>query len=224
MRVLIVEDTTDVAEAVGASLDRAGFACDLAPNLSEADAALAVQDYDAIILDIDLPDGDGREFLRTLRRSGDGTPILMLTAEFEVMARVEALDDGADDYLVKPFDLRELEARLRVLLRREKGHADNSMTLGDLAFDPTGRSVRIGGIPVRMTRREMTLLNIMLSQQGRILSKERLFDGLFSFDRSEVGTNTVELYIARLRKKLAGSRVRIETHRGLGYRLETTDG
>lgn len=224
MRVLIVEDTRDVGEAVMASLGRAGFACDLAGTLDDAQEALAVQVYDAIVLDINLPDGDGRDLLKGLRRSGAQTPVLMLTAEFEVTARVEALDVGADDYLVKPFDLRELEARLRALLRRETGRADNVVTLGDLAFDEGARSVRIGGIPIQMTRREMTLLSLMLAHRGQILSKERLFDGLFSFDRSEVGMNTIELYVARLRKKLAGSSVKIETHRGLGYRLAAEDG
>ncbi len=224
MRVLIVEDTRDVGEAVLASLDRAGFACDLAATLDDADEALAVQAYDAIVLDINLPDGDGRDLLKGLRRKGSQTPVLMLTAEFDVTARVEALDLGADDYLVKPFDLRELEARLRVLLRRETGRADNTMILGDLRFDASAKAVRIAGVSVQMTRREMALLSLMLAHHGQILSKERLFDGLFSFDRSEVGTNTIELYVARLRKKLAGSRVKIETHRGLGYRLAAENG
>lgn len=224
MRVLIVEDTSDVGDAVVASLSRAGFACDLATTLDNAGDFLAVQQYDALVLDISLPDGDGRDLLKQLRGSGTRTPVLMLTAEFEVAARVEALNAGADDYLVKPFDLRELEARLRVLLRREKGQADNVMTLADLSLDPVGRTARVGGAPVQMTRRELALLNLMLSHPGQILSKERLFEGLFSFDRAEVGTNTVELYVARLRKKLAGSRVEIETHRGLGYRLDAKDG
>lgn len=224
MRVLIVEDTADVGQAVTAHLSQAGLTCDLAADLGRARDCLAVQGYDAIILDISLPDGDGRDLLRSLRVAGDDTPVLILTAEFDVDARVGALDAGADDYLIKPFDLRELEARLRVLLRRRKGQAENLMTLADLAFDPSARQVRIAGAPVHMTRREMTLLNLMLSHPDRMLSKDRLFDGLFSFDRAEVGTNTVELYIARLRKKLAGSRVRIETHRGLGYMMTADDG
>lgn len=224
MRILIIEDTADVGDAVMASLERAGFACDLAPTLADAGDFLAVQDYDAIVLDLSLPDGDGRDLLKRLRDRGDRTPILILTAEFEVTARVEALDAGADDYLVKPFDLRELEARLRVLIRREKGQANGLMQLADLSFDPAARTVHVGGAPVQMTRREMTLLNLMLSHRGQVLSKERLFEGLFSFEQAEVGTNAVELYIARLRKKLAGSRARIETHRGLGYRLDADDG
>lgn len=223
MRILIIEDTADVGDAVLASLERAGFACDLAPTLSDATDFLAVQDYDTIVLDLSLPDGDGRDLLRLLRQRGDRTPILILTAEFEVTARVEALDAGADDYLVKPFDLRELEARLRVLIRREKGQANSLMQVADLSYDPAARAVHVGGTPVQMTRREMTLLNLLLSHRGQILSKERLFEGLFSFERAEVGANAIELYVARLRKKLAGSRARIETHRGLGYRLDADD-
>lgn len=223
MRVLIVEDTSDVGEAVEASLSRAGFACDLARDLAGAEALLAVQGYDAIVLDIHLPDGDGRDALRSLRRRGDHTPVLILTAEFDVASRVGALDEGADDYLVKPFDLRELEARLRVLIRRDRGLAANRLTCGDLEFDPAAQTVRLSGEVVPMTRRELALLNMMLADRGKIIPKERLFDGLFSFDR-EVGQNTVELYVARLRKKLDGSRVRIETHRGLGYRMDCVDG
>lgn len=223
MRVLIVEDAADVAEAVAASLARAGFACDIAANLARAAAFRQSQDFDVMVLDINLPDGDGREFLRRLRRDGDRTPVLMLTARFDVSSRVDALDDGADDYLVKPFDLRELEARLRVLTRRNRGMTDSQITLGRLVIDTAGQTVRRDGELVTMTRREMALLNLLAAHRGQIMSKERLFDGLFSFDSADVGLNTVELYVARLRKKLAGAGVAIETHRGLGYRLEVSD-
>ncbi|MEM1129753.1 MAG: response regulator transcription factor [Pseudomonadota bacterium] len=223
MRVLIVEDSRDVGEAVEASLTEAGFACDRARTLGEARDFTDVQDYAALVLDIHLPDGDGRALLRDLRRGRDTTPVLMLTAEFDITSRVDALDGGADDYLVKPFDLRELEARLRVLVRRDQGRAENALICGDLEVDPAGQIARLGGRPLKLTRRELALLNMMMAEQGRIIPKDRLFDGLFSFDR-DVGQNTIELYVARLRKKLAGSRVRIETHRGLGYRIDATDG
>ncbi|MCP1199117.1 response regulator transcription factor [Notoacmeibacter sp. MSK16QG-6] len=224
MRVLIVEDAADVAEAVAASLERAGFACDIAPDLSRAAGFVEVQTFDVLVLDINLPDGDGRDFLRDLRRRGDRTPVLMLTARFEVTARVDALDEGADDYLVKPFDLRELEARVRVLTRRNHGMADSQIVLGRLTVDMAGQTVRCDGALVPMTRREMALLNLLMAHRGQIMSKERLFEGLFSFDSADVGLNTVELYVARLRKKLAGADVAIETHRGLGYRLDVADG
>lgn len=223
MRILLAEDTGDVAEAIVASLARAGFACDVGATLAEAEAYLRVQAYDAAILDINLPDGDGRDLLRDLRRRGDRTPVLMLTAKFDVSSRVDALNQGADDYLVKPFDLRELEARVRALTRREAGRVATQVDIAGLVFDPSARTVQIGGEFVAMTRREMALLDLLVNHRGRIMSKERLFDGLFSFDDSDVGMNTVELYVGRLRKKLAGSGVCIETHRGLGYRLDAVD-
>jgi len=219
MRVLVVEDTDDVAGAIAASLSRAGYACDIAPDLAAAQAHVDVQEYDVVVLDINLPDGDGRDFLRGLRRGGDRTPVLMLSARFEVAARIDALDDGADDYLVKPFDLRELEARVRALVRRESGRAEGRIELGAMEYDPAAKAVRIAGKSVTMTRRELALLNLLLSHRGQIIAKERLFDGLFSFEEAEVGVNAVELYIARLRKKLVGSGVTIETHRGMGYRM-----
>lgn len=224
MRLLIVEDAEDVAEAIALSLGRAGFACDVAGRLEAGDELLRLQDYDAVVLDIHLPDGSGRDLLRAMRGRGDRTPVLMLTAEYEVTARVDALNEGADDFLVKPFDLRELEARLRALARREGGRASNLMALGALVVDPAARTVRRDGELVPLTRRELALLNLLAAHRGRIVAKDRLFDGLFAFDQDEVGVNAVELYVARLRKKLAGSGVSIETHRGLGYRLEAADG
>ncbi len=223
MRVLVVEDSRDVGGAVAARLGRAGIACDRAARLSEARDCLAVQAYDALILDIHLPDGDGRDLLRQMRRDADRTPVLMLTAEFEVSSRVAALDEGADDYLVKPFDLSELEARVRVLLRRGQGRAASRLVCGDLELDPAAQTAYLGGEALKLTRRELALLQMLLAEAGRIIPKERLFDGLFSFDR-EAGLNTVELYVARLRKKLAAARVTIQTHRGLGYRLDAADG
>ncbi|RLQ88659.1 response regulator [Notoacmeibacter ruber] len=223
MRVLIVEDAADVADAIAASLARAGFACDIARALAGAETFLQAQAFDVIVLDINLPDGDGRDFLRAMRRNGDRTPVLMLTAKFDVSTRVDALDDGADDYLVKPFDLRELEARIRVLARRAIGMADSQIALGRLVLDMAGQTVRCDGKLVAMTRRETALLNLLAAHQGKIMSKERLFEGLFSFDSAEVGINTVELYVGRLRKRLAGAGVTIETHRGLGYRLDVVD-
>lgn len=225
MRLLLVEDTADVAGAILAHLGRGGFACDHAPTLALARDHVAVQAYAAIILDIHLPDGDGRRWLGDLRRAGQGVPVLMLTAEFDVAVRIDALDGGADDYLVKPFDLRELEARLRVLLRRQAGAVPGrAVTLGGLVYDRAAQTVRIGGRPVALTRRELALLRLMLDHPGQVMAKQRLFEGLFRFDEAEVGENAIELYVARLRKKLAGSGVAIQTLRGLGYRLVGPDG
>ncbi|RVV97696.1 response regulator transcription factor [Mesobaculum littorinae] len=220
MRVLLVEDTTDVAETVAAYLVREGMACDVAGTEADAAAYLDVQSYDLVILDIQLPDGDGRALLRDLRRRRDGTPVLMLSANFSVESRVGSLDEGADDYLVKPFDLRELSARIRALSRRRFDRSVPEIVVGDIVLDPSAQTVRRAGTLLPVTRRELALLVLLMSNAGRIVSKGRLFEGLFSFDNADVGLNAIELYVARLRKKLAPSQVRIRTHRGLGYSIE----
>ncbi|MEN8837162.1 MAG: response regulator [Celeribacter marinus] len=219
MRILIVEDAADVAEAVAIRLGKTGMACDLADSCAVAEDFLAVQRYDAIVLDINLPDRNGTELLHDMRMRGDRTPVLMLTALFSVDDRVSALDLGADDYLVKPFDQRELEARLRALVRREAEQKSDAVTLGPLAFSPAALSATLDGAPLDLTRREATLLGLLLRSQGAVLSKQRLYDGLFTFDDADVGLNAIELYIARLRKKLSASSIGIETQRGLGYRI-----
>ena len=221
MRLLLVEDTADVAEAIGIRLGRAGIACDIAGTQADAEAFLDVQDYDVIVLDINLPDGSGTDILQGLRAAGKRTPVLMLTAQFSVDDRVSALNLGADDYLVKPFDQRELEARIQALVRRDQGQKSPDMQIGELRFNPVAQTVQIGESPVQMTRREMALLGLLIRNRGKVMSKERLFEGLFSFDDADVGLNAIELYIARVRKKLSGSGVKIETQRGLGYRLDT---
>ncbi|WP_417258105.1 response regulator transcription factor [Celeribacter sp.] len=219
MRILIVEDAADVAEAIAIRLGKTGMACDLAESCAAAEDFLAVQRYDAIVLDINLPDRNGTELLHAMRQRGDRTPVLMLTALFSVDDRVSALDLGADDYLVKPFDQRELEARLRALVRREAEQKSDVISLGPLTFSPATLSATLGGEPLDLTRREATLLELLLRSQGAILNKQRLYDGLFAFEDADVGLNAIELYIARLRKKLAPSTVGIETQRGLGYRI-----
>ncbi|MHC9234636.1 response regulator transcription factor [Pseudooceanicola sp. 502str34] len=220
MRILYVEDAVDMAEAVAIRLSRAGMACDHADSVETAEDFLAVQSYDALILDINLPGRSGTELLQNLRARGDRTPVLMLTALFSVDDRVTALDLGADDYLVKPFDQRELEARLRALLRREAEQKSEDLVLGSLSFAPASMTARIGSDPVDLTRREAALLSLLLRHRGQVQSKERLYNGLFAFNDADVGLNAIELYIARLRKKLAGAGVTISTQRGLGYRID----
>nr|WP_269439383.1 response regulator transcription factor [Roseibium limicola] len=217
---MLVEDTFDMAEAIMIRLERSGIACDLGRDLSQAREFLAVQSYDVVVLDINLPDGRGTELLKEMRARGDRTPILVLTAEFSVDDRVSTLNSGADDYLVKPFDHRELEARVRALYRREAGDKAEDILLGQLSFNATARVVRKDGTPLPLTRREFTLLEVLVRNRGKVVSKERLFEGIFSFDDTDVGMNAVELYVARLRKKLGESGIRIATQRGLGYRLE----
>ncbi|NDW34478.1 response regulator transcription factor [Salipiger sp. PrR007] len=220
MRVLMVEDASDLAEGVAARLAQSGIVCDVADCLEAARDFLAVQAYDALVLDINLPDGSGLRFLRELRASGARTPVLMLTALVSVDDRVSALDLGADDYLGKPFDQRELEARLRALIRREADQKGAEIVLGPLSFSPAGQSATLDGKRLELTAREAALLGVFLRHQGHYLSKARLYDSLYGFGDADVGVNAIELYIARLRKKLAGSPVGIATQRGIGYRID----
>lgn len=219
MRLLLVEDTEDVADAIVASFQRRGDAIDHVASVEDAEDALAVQDYDVVVLDIGLPDGSGLDLLKSARSSGSRAPILMLTARSDVDDRVTALDKGADDYLVKPFDLRELHARVRAMLRRQDPDRSGVIKFGDIIFDPSGLTVEIVGEPISLTRREFSLLEILLANRARVVPKQKLFERMFSFGDEEVNVNAVELYVGRLRKKLAASRVSIKTLRGLGYQL-----
>ena len=219
MRILLLEDAIGVAEAVCASFARRGDAVDHVTTVADALASVAVLDYDVAVLDIGLPDGSGTEVLRALRSGQKATPVLMLTARTKVDDRVSALDSGADDYLVKPFDLRELEARVRALSRRSSPDRAGVMEFGDIVFDPSSLSASSRGVPLGLTRREASLLEIMLANKERVVPKERILERMFSFADEEVTVNAVEIYIGRLRKKLGGCNVSIRTLRGLGYQL-----
>ena len=221
MRFLLVEDNGDLSASVAARLGLDGHGVDCAATLAEAEGFLAVAVYDLILLDIMLPDGDGRDFLARHRRAERQTPVIVMTARSSVRDRVDALDTGADDYITKPFDFAELEARCRAVLRRRGGAAQTLRSFADLTFDPLAATLIIGQETRDLRSREMRLLELFLNAPGRILSKEHLVDRLFSFSES-VSDNAIEVYVGRLRKKLAGSRARIDTVRGLGYRL--TDG
>lgn len=223
MRLLLVEDTKDVADAVAATFARSGLAVDIAGTMGTAVDFLGVQAYDVIVLDINLPDGQGTDILAAIRGAGKTTPVLMLTAQFSVEDRVDALDKGADDYVVKPFDLRELEARVRALIRRETETRTATVTAARLVFDPAGQTAHVEGRPLDLTRREFSLLHVLLSNRDRVMSKDRIFERMFSFKETDVGLNAIELYVARLRKKLDGSGVAIRTLRGLGYQLVVDD-
>ena len=219
MRVLLVEDTEDVAGAVCESFARRGDAVDHAATIAGATDCIAVQSYDVVILDIGLPDGSGKDLLQTIRASGQATPVLVLSARSQIEERVSLLDEGADDYMVKPFDLRELHARVRALARRQVADRAPVIEFGDLRFDPAGQDLMIDGVRVQLTRRELSLLEVMLSSRGRVISKERIHECMFSFNEDDVGMNAVEICMTRLRRKLEGSRVRIKTLRGLGYQM-----
>lgn len=219
MRLLMVEDAADLAEGVIARFARSGIACDLAETVAAARDFRAVQKYDAIVLDINLPDGSGLTFLREIRAAGDRTPVLMLTALASVEDRVGALDLGADDYLGKPFDQRELEARLRALVRRDADQKAERIALGPLSYFPADQSATLSGQRLDLTRREAALLDMLMRHHGQFLAKARLYDSIYGFDDTDVGVNAIELYVARLRKKLVGSPVSIATRRGVGYRI-----
>jgi Response regulators consisting of a CheY-like receiver domain and a winged-helix DNA-binding domain len=218
MRFLLIEDNADLARSVRERLEMDGHAVDHAPALADAEDHLAVASYDLILLDITLPDGDGRAFLQRQRARKADTPVIVLTARSAVSDRVDTLDLGADDYLTKPFDFAELEARCRAVLRRRGGAVTNLQSYADLVFDPMGGVVNVAGESRDLRNRELRLLEVLISAPGRILSKDQLCDRLFSLSEP-VSDNAIEVYIARLRKKLEGSTARIETVRGLGYRL-----
>ncbi len=216
MRILLVEDTEDVAEPIVRRFSREGHAIDHAATAASASDALSVQTFDLVILDINLPDGSGFDILRSVRLAKVPTPVLVLTARLAIEDRVSAFDIGADDYLVKPFDLRELEARARALIRRTQGNASGVIELGGVRLNPSARSVSVDGREVHLTRRELCLLEVFLNNPGRILAKEDLHNRLFAFDE-DAGLNAVELYVGRLRRKTASPGFEIRTWRGLGY-------
>lgn len=219
MRLLLVEDTADVAEAIALSFARAGDTLDCAFDLKQARSSLSLQQYDVLILDINLPDGSGKDLLRELRRERNTIPVLMLTARLGIEERVSSLDGGADDYLTKPFDLRELQARVRALHRRSPTVRETFIEFGSLVIDIAGKTLSCNGEELTLTRREFSLLEALLDRRGRVASKEHILGRMFSFDEADVGTNAIELYVSRLRRKLSGSGVAIRTLRGLGYQL-----
>ena len=214
MRVLLVEDTPDLADGISRYLGASGHAVDVAPSLADAEAALDVAPYDVMLLDLALPDGSGLTLLRTLRARGERLPVVIATARDQVSDRIDGLDAGADDYVVKPFDLGEVEARLRAHQRRATGDPAAETRLGDLRVDRTGARLFRDETEIRLTSREWALFEALLSARGRVLSKPVLEERLYAFDDAVEG-NAVEVYVSRLRTKL-GAGV-IQTRRGLGY-------
>lgn len=217
MRFLLVEDNIELSEAVIARLSLDGHAVDHAKTLAEADEWLAVADYDLMLLDVMLPDGDGREFLRRTR-TAERLPVIVLTARSQVSDRVDTLDLGADDYITKPFDFGELEARCRAVLRRRGTPMPVLVPLGSALFDPSSGTLTQDGVSHPLRNRELRLLEVFARNKGQILSKSQLLDRLFSQD-AEVTENAIEVYVGRLRKRLQDAGVQIETVRGVGYRM-----
>ncbi|MDD1828137.1 response regulator transcription factor [Photobacterium sp. ZSDE20] len=219
MRLLVVEDDDVLGEAIVQRIQRQGHGVDLAKNGADADSILQHQEYDFIILDLNLPKMNGEVVLKKLRNRGTSTPVLVLTARGQVEDRIQLLDLGADDYLTKPFDFGELEARCRAMLRRNRGQAENVIRYGNLSLDRNACSVTVGDNLVDIKQREFRLLEIFLTNTGKVMSKDELLDRLCNFDEAP-SPNAVELYVGRLRKKLQLSDVEIRTLRGLGYLLE----
>ena len=218
MRVLIVEDSPELAELLRKGLRSAGFETDLLDTVAAARVALNDARYAALILDLSLPDGDGLSIVRELRSRKDPIPVLILTARGGVQDKVGGLRTGADDYLVKPFELEELVARIEALLRRPGQLLGRSLRLGNTVFDTESRQVFVDDKPHSLSARELTVLEVLLRRKGSVGSRKHLEDQIFGLD-GDLGSNAVEVYVHRLRKQLSeiGARVKVNTVRGVGY-------
>ncbi len=218
MRILVIEDDLVLADGLKVGLGLAGMTVDMVGSCAEARAAVAVTNFDAVVLDLMLPDGSGLDVLKDLRLAGDRTPVLLLTALDEVPDRIKGLDLGADDYLGKPFDLDELAARVRAIGRRFSGRAAAALTAAGLVLDPSSLAASLDGHPLVLSRREFAVLAFLMERPGLIRSKSEIEDRLYGWGE-EVESNAVEVHVHNLRTKVG--RDKIETVRGLGYRLRT---
>jgi two-component system response regulator QseB len=216
MRILVVEDDPVLANGLKIGLGLAGATVDLAETCADARAALETTAYDAVVLDVMLPDGSGLSVLKAMRSGKDRTPVLLLTALDEVSDRIAGLDTGADDYLGKPFDLDELAARVRAVARRGTGRAEPCLRAGGIVLDPSHLAATVGGTPVNLSRREFAVLSALMERPGTIRSKSEIEDRLYGW-QEEVESNAIEVHIHNLRAKVG--RDAIETVRGLGYRM-----
>lgn len=219
MRILITEDDPPLAEALRFTLSQAGYAVDWVANGIDADEALKSEGFGLLILDLGIPKLDGFEVLRRLRKRNTTLPVLILSGREQPEDKVTGLDLGADDYLVKPFSLSELQARVRALLRRGTGLAAPTLLYGNLSFDTVNRVASVDDVPLLLSLHEAGVLEILLRRFGRVVSKEQLVEQLYNYDK-EVSHNAIEVYIHRLRKKLAGSGVEVRTHYGRGYTVD----
>lgn len=220
MRLILIEDNERLAESIADSLVGDGFAVDRYSTLADARTALSTAHYDLVLLDLGLPDGDGIELIRGLRRNGVATPVLVITARDAIGDRVRGLDSGADDYLVKPFATAELSARCRAMLRRPGGCLGTVMEAGNVALDTTRREVRVGGKTIEMPPREVALLEQLLRSSGRVVTKAAIDASLYAM-HAEVTPNAIDAVLSRLRRRLAAADadVSIHTAHGIGYML-----
>ncbi len=217
MRILLVEDEPLLGEAVAVHLKRL-HAIDWLQSLEEASGAMAAVAYDLLLLDLNLPDGRGLDLLRSVRRSGERVPVIIITARDQIRDRIEGLNAGADDYVLKPFDLDELTARIHSVQRRAAALPSPRLTIGSLDIDQTARTVWRDSEEIHLTAREWALLECLVRRLGVIVPKVKLEEALYDFG-SEIESNAVEVYVSRLRKKLGTSVIR--TVRGLGYRMDS---
>jgi two-component system OmpR family response regulator len=219
MRILVVEDDAVLAAALTRALNQSAYAVDLVGDGEAANDALAGTTYDLVVLDLALPRVDGLSVLRRLRDRRSTTPVLILTARDTLEDRVTGLDLGADDYLTKPFDLPELEARVRALIRRAHGNAGLELVHGRLRLDVAARRLFFDDQAIELPARELALIELLLARQGRVVSKEQMIDHLFGFG-DDVGSNAIEVYVHRVRRKLEPLGIEIRTVRGMGYLLD----
>ncbi len=219
MRILISEDDAALAEALRFALTQAGFAVDWVNNGLSADEALKNAGFELLILDLGLPKLDGLEVLRRLRRRNDALPVLILSGREQPEEKVAGLDLGADDYIVKPFSLSELQARVRALMRRGHGAATPLLTYRDLSFDPASRAATIRGRALPLSVHELSVLEVLIRRFGRVVSKEQLVEQIYNYDQ-EVSQNAIEVYVHRLRKKIGDTGLAVRTLYGRGYALD----
>lgn len=218
MRILLIEDSPDIAEPIAAKLSREGHAVSIAEDGLSGEDFAVTGGFDVIVLDINLPGQDGFSLLPSIRRKNIATPVLVITARNQIADKVSLLDLGADDYIVKPFHLSELAARVRALARRGMGVSQAELTVGELSLDLNRRSARIGSEPLELGRREFEMLEVLAANAGAVVNKEQIVIKLFGHD--DTGTpNAVELLVSRLRRKLDGNDIEILTQRGVGYLL-----
>ena len=218
MRILVVEDDDVLANGLKIGLGLAGATIDVVGCCADARTALATSEFDAVVLDVMLPDGSGIDVLKNIRAKGDRTPVLLLTALDEIADRIKGLDAGADDHLGKPFDLDELAARIRAIARRQGGRATPQLVFGGIVLDPSTLATFIDGQPVVLSRREFAVLSTLMEHPGAIRTKDEIEARLYGW-QEEIESNTVEVYIHHLRAKLG--RATIETVRGIGYRMRS---
>ncbi|MBW7968756.1 response regulator transcription factor [Bradyrhizobium sp. BR 10289] len=221
MRILLVEDEAEMAGALSSALKRYDMVVDHAPTLAEAEEAISADVHAAVLLDRQLPDGDGLALIPKLRARADGVPIIVLTARGELADRIAGLDSGADDYLAKPFAVEELLARLRAVLRRPAGLSPEIIRAGRLAFDVGHREASIDGQPFELPRRELLVLEALIRRIGRTVLRSALEEAVYNFD-DEIQSNALDTHISRLRRKLADAEAGVEIHgiRGVGYLLK----